>query len=1022
MLPLNHVNSRKANKIKIDIIGGASITNVQDYLNHSGSTGFSTGGILSDGGSGTVDFTAGTGFIRATDNDTAPLLSFDFAAETGLAIPTDTTRYIYIDYNNGSPQSVISSNEFDEDNTKIKIGVASNEGGTLHIFNLGVRLEESIGQAGRFLRRVHGITRDIRRGGLIFGETGTRNITLTTGHLWWGRTDYTISALDTSISGSVDFYYRASPSGFTKISAQTDWDNLNWDDGTGTLNDLGNNKWGVLWAYIEPDDEVSFVYGRAEHNTQASAEMQSIPSTLPAHLQDTAVLAARFVFQQNAGSASISSAFDVVFTSAGVTAHSDLSTLAWTSALHTGTVDTFAGFDGSGAATEYTEANYLLAAGSRALTGSWHAGAFNITADQIGLDDDDNSHHLLLSNINTQSSDLTLSIDTSDASRTLTITGDPTIADWFDQSVKSGSSPTFDATNITGVPAASILAGTFGTGAYVFNSGVTDAIALEVKGVNHTIRITDTKSGTWANDEGLGAYEFFTTDGSSNGPMVIGNIQMRIHTGRLGTTPRADMIFGVGDPATDVAPVEVFRITEENKFMIINGLDPATILQVGGGTTVHTMYDSANNEGLAVLPNVNRSMVSSEGNTEGIFLAIDAGATASQRILGFVSDDQEGFIRLYNDAGGVRVNFLTFDMSNADGDVAVGGDLGVGSAPITTVSLTDLLPTLTFSDTATEVLADQVLGRIDFRSNDIAAGPPTDDIIARIEVRSQGAISSSNWESNLVFYTSDASTMTEAMRINKLGHVGFDETNPLQALHQTTTSAGSTRHRFENSNGFIDIGVAGTETFTIWDGSGNSQFTVDAGVTTVGTVDSTSGLIRLFANGTGSNTGGRLQFDTAVDFDTTIQSFTIQAFQDDLFIGPNTDIDALEFDGGTGIWRFNNPNGIITAGKVSVTGTINTVRQLKNLGSGDTSFVITSNVVVLTGFGATNTIATITGGQSGQLLTIIFTDGLVTLTDDDSHASNTLDLTGDIVSADDTVVQLVFDGTSWYQVSAVSTN
>ena len=43
---------------------------------------------------------------------------------------------------------------------------------------------------------------------------------------------------------------------------------------------------------------------------------------------------------------------------------------------------------------------------------------------------------------------------------------------FIDQSVVSGSTPTFVGTNITGVPAASILAGTFGAGAYVFTAGL----------------------------------------------------------------------------------------------------------------------------------------------------------------------------------------------------------------------------------------------------------------------------------------------------------------------------------------------------------------------------------------------------------------------------------------------------------------------------------------------------------------------------------------------------------------------
>ena len=51
--------------------------------------------------------------------------------------------------------------------------------------------------------------------------------------------------------------------------------------------------------------------------------------------------------------------------------HSALSTLAWLLAGHIGTVDTFAGFDSTGTATNYTESNYLLTDGTRALGGAW---------------------------------------------------------------------------------------------------------------------------------------------------------------------------------------------------------------------------------------------------------------------------------------------------------------------------------------------------------------------------------------------------------------------------------------------------------------------------------------------------------------------------------------------------------------------------------------------------------------------------------------------------------------------------
>jgi len=62
------------------------------------------------------------------------------------------------------------------------------------------------------------------------------------------------------------------------------------------------------------------------------------------------------------------------------------------------------------------------------------------------------------------------------------------------------------------------------------------------------------------------------------------------------------------------------------------------------------------------------------------------------------------------------------------------------------------------------------------------------------------------------------------------------------------------------------------------------------------------------------------------------------------------------------------------------------------------------------------------------LLTIYFVDASCTITDTDDGAANTIDLdetdavAGNIVSADDKVLQLMFNGTSWLQVAKISTN
>lgn len=82
-----------------------------------------------------------------------------------------------------------------------------------------------------------------------------------------------------------------------------------------------------------------------------------------------------------------------------------------------------------------------------------------------------------------------------------------------------------------------------------------------------------------------------------------------------------------------------------------------------------------------------------------------------------------------------------------------------------------------------------------------------------------------------------------------------------------------------------------------------------------------------------------------------------------------------------------------------------------------TTFAITKNSVKVTGDAGGNTIATITGATAVGLYTFKFEDALVTITDTDAHTANTVDLSAAFTSADDTMLLLYFDGTSFYEVS-----
>jgi len=102
-------------------------------------------------------------------------------------------------------------------------------------------------------------------------------------------------------------------------------------------------------------------------------------------------------------------------------------------------------------------------------------------------------------------------------------------------------------------------------------------------------------------------------------------------------------------------------------------------------------------------------------------------------------------------------------------------------------------------------------------------------------------------------------------------------------------------------------------------------------------------------------------------------------------------------------------------------GSYGQVTGTKTLAAAATTFAVDSGFMVITGDAGTNTVATITNGVSGQRLLLLFVDALVTITDTDVHTANTVDLSAAFTSADDTTLELIFDGVSFYEISR-STN
>jgi hypothetical protein len=119
---------------------------------------------------------------------------------------------------------------------------------------------------------------------------------------------------------------------------------------------------------------------------------------------------------------------------------------------------------------------------------------------------------------------------------------------------------------------------------------------------------------------------------------------------------------------------------------------------------------------------------------------------------------------------------------------------------------------------------------------------------------------------------------------------------------------------------------------------GAFSFTTSAAVNfafgniSVGVADTTKGRLFLYGDAAGSG-GGIVQLDAGDAHNGTIDSYTVQVFEDDLYLGPNTDVDLVKIAGGA------TPQFQITANGLAVTGTT-TLNTVINAGVDTDKFLV----------------------------------------------------------------------------------
>jgi hypothetical protein len=295
------------------------------------------GGEITDNGDGTVAVATGGGQIKADeagledlptafqDGQGSKVSEVSWSAVASLAITDDAYNFIYYDGSAGviaatTDFSVISATRDFTLGRVYKIG--SNEiivrlCGT-NLWNYDRRNQVSGDE-------VFGVV--LASGGVV-SETGNRYLQVTAGVLWAEIVNrFSTDALDTSVADTFRTWWRDGVGGWNDSTGNTQVNNTQYDDGSGSLATLTANRYGVHWVYLVHDSSLHLVFGQDDY-TLGNAELSSPPSSLPGVLAAYATIIARIIVQKNATNLySVEAPDPTRFSSSGAADHGGLSGL-----------------------------------------------------------------------------------------------------------------------------------------------------------------------------------------------------------------------------------------------------------------------------------------------------------------------------------------------------------------------------------------------------------------------------------------------------------------------------------------------------------------------------------------------------------------------------------------------------------------------------------------------------------------------------------------------------------------------
>jgi len=290
-----NIEGRSYSETKTDL----DIDDLENLTNAVDSPCIVTGGVVSEGtNAGTFKVTAITeAYLRTSASATAPLVSVTLAEQDNQTITAaDTTYYVIFTY--GTPCTITISETAPNGYNAIPIGkVMKDASNNVSYLSNGF----SFGDGVRKLHRRAKLLREVElQSGSAISYSGTNNFTMEAGIAFSGINEISFDAYD-SATTQFTYVYSDGGGGWTESNSNT-IDYSHYDDGDGTLGNIGVAKYGVHYVYRHVSDgHVYIVYGTGSY-TLAEAEVQAIiPPTVPAHLADFGCQIGTIIAPQSGG-------------------------------------------------------------------------------------------------------------------------------------------------------------------------------------------------------------------------------------------------------------------------------------------------------------------------------------------------------------------------------------------------------------------------------------------------------------------------------------------------------------------------------------------------------------------------------------------------------------------------------------------------------------------------------------------------------------------------------------------------